>query len=65
MKLKCFLVRDVLLHHGDKAVKVTQDCIAEVEFPSTLTDDDLSRGVWQNKETRGEWRISHVVNNGE
>lgn len=59
MKLKCFLVRDVLLHHGSQSVRVTEDIEAEVEFPDGT---DVTRGVGKDM-TKGEWRVVKVGGN--
>jgi hypothetical protein len=54
VKHKCLLTRDILIHHGVHAVRVTQDIEAEIDFPDGI---DVANGVWQDKETRGEWRV--------
>lgn len=62
MKLTAQLVRDVLLIHGDRNVRVLESVEVEIDWPESV---DPARGIFKSgnrDEIRGAWQIVQFHN---
>jgi hypothetical protein len=61
MTLRVELVRDILLIHGDRNVRVLESIEVEVQWPEGI---DPARGIFKRdnrEEIRGAWQVVRVL----